>query len=398
MPHSPEGQASPPVLRIGLIGHSFMGSIHAQAWQSAPRFFDLPVRPEVTTVCGRDTDRAGAFAARFGIAYVKTDWRRLVESADVDLIDICVPGDLHAPIAIAALEAGKHVLCEKPLANSTEEADAMVAAARSAAECGVQSMVGYSYRGTPAIAYAQQLVAAGRLGTIRHIRARYLQDWIVDPGFPLVWRLQRDRAGSGALGDIGAHLIDMAACVTGQRLTEVSALTETFVKQRPLPSASGGLSATAGGSGMGDVTVDDAALFMGRTDTGALATFEATRFATGRKNAVQLEINGSAGSVYFDFENLNELWFHDHALPAAEAGFRRILVTEPEHPFLEAWWPPGHGLGYEHTFVHQAVSLTRAIAAGTAPDPSFESGAYVQRVLAAVEASAAHGSRMTPVG
>ncbi|GAA3712247.1 Gfo/Idh/MocA family oxidoreductase [Zhihengliuella alba] len=398
MPDSPEFQASPPVLRVGLIGHSFMGSIHAQAWQSAPRFFDLPVRPEVTTVCGRDADRAGAFADRFGIAHVETDWRRLVESEDVDLIDICVPGDLHAPIAIAALEAGKHVLCEKPLANTTDEADAMVAAARSAAERGVQSMVGYSYRGTPAIAYAQQLVAAGRLGTIRHLRARYLQDWIVDPGFPLVWRLQRDRAGSGALGDIGAHLIDMAAFVTGQRLTEVSALTETFVKQRPLPSASGGLSATAAGSGMGDVTVDDAALFMGRTDTGALATFEATRFATGRKNAVQLEINGSAGSVYFDFENLNELWFHDHALPAAEAGFRRILVTEAEHPFLEAWWPPGHGLGYEHTFVHQAVSLTRAIAAGTAPEPSFESGAYVQRVLAAVEASAAHGSRMTPVG
>ncbi|GHD03169.1 Gfo/Idh/MocA family protein [Zhihengliuella salsuginis] len=383
-------------LRVGLIGHSFMGSIHAAAWRRAPEFFDLAARPELVAVCGRDAGRAGEFAERFGIGRVETDWRRFVESDDVDVIDICVPGDLHAPIAIAALEAGKHVLCEKPLANTPEEAEAMVAAARAAAAHGVRSMVGYSYRGTPAIAYARQLVEAGRLGRIRHIRARYLQDWIVDEDFPLVWRLQRERAGSGALGDIGAHLVDMAAFVTGQRLREVGAMTETFVKQRPLPDASGGLSATAG-AGTGEVTVDDAALFMGRTDGGALASFEATRFATGRKNAIQLEVNGAAGSVYFDFENLNELWFHDHTLPAAEAGFRRIHVTEPDHPFAGAWWPPGHGLGYDHVFVHQAVEFARAIASGADPAPSFDDGGYVQRVLAAVEASSADGSRMTPV-
>ncbi|MBG6084399.1 Gfo/Idh/MocA family protein [Zhihengliuella flava] len=394
---SPAASAQRPPLRIGLAGHSFMGSIHTQAWQSAPKFFDLPLRPEVTAVCGRDATRAGEFAERFGIARVETDWRRLIESDDVDVIDICVPGDLHAPIAIAALQAGKHVLCEKPLANTIAEAESMVAAARESAGRGVHAMVGYSYRGTPAIAYAQQLVVAGRLGTIRHIRARYLQDWIVDPDFPLVWRLQKDRAGSGALGDIGAHLIDLAAFVTGQRLAEVSALTETFVTERPLPSASGGLSATAAGEERGQVTVDDAALFIGRTGSGALASFEATRFATGRKNAIQLEINGSAGSVYFDFENLNELWFHDHTLPAAEAGFRRIHVTEADHPFAGAWWPPGHGLGYEQTFIHQAVGLTRALAAGRAPEPTFDDGAYVQQVLAAVEASAADGSRATPV-
>jgi len=383
-------------LRIGLIGYSFMGGIHAAAWQSAPKFFDLAARPEIVAVSGRDGTRAGEFATRFGIGRVETDWRRLVEADDVDVIDICVPGDLHAPIAIAALEAGKHVLCEKPLANTPEEAAAMVAAARAAAERGVKSMVGYSYRGTPAIAYARRLVQEGRLGPIRHIRARYLQDWIADPDFPLVWRLQRDRAGSGALGDIGAHLVDMAAFVTGQRLAEVSALTETFVKRRPLPEVSGGLAATAG-AGTGEVTVDDAALFTGRTEGGALASFEATRFATGRKNAIQLEVNGSAGSVYFDFENLNELWFHDHTLPAAEAGFRRIHVTEPDHPFVDAWWPPGHGLGYDHAFVHQAVGFARAIAGGPAAAPSFDDGDYVQRVLAAVEASAADGSRLIPV-
>ncbi|MCO1339407.1 dehydrogenase [Kocuria polaris] len=385
-----------PTLRIGLIGYSFMGSIHAAAWQSAPKFFDLTARPEVVAVCGRDAERAAEFAHRFGIERVETDWRRIVAAEDIDVVDICVPGDLHAPIAIAALAAGKHVLCEKPLANTPAEAREMVTAARAAAERGVKSMVGYSYRGTPAIAYARRLVQDGRLGRIWHVRARYLQDWITDPDFPLVWRLQRGRAGSGALGDIGAHLIDMAAFVTGQRLAEVSALTETFVKRRPLPEASGGLAATAG-AGTGEVTVDDAALFTGRTVSGALASFEATRFAAGRKNAIQLEVNGSAGSVYFDFENLNELWFHDHTLPAAEAGFRRIHVTEPDHPFVGAWWPPGHGLGYDHAFVHQAVGFARAIAGDTAAAPSFDDGDYVQRVLAAVETSAADGSRLTPV-
>ncbi|WP_170050949.1 Gfo/Idh/MocA family protein [Salinisphaera orenii] len=383
-------------LRVGLVGHSFMGRIHAQAWQTAPRFFELSRRPQLTTVCGRDAERANQFAEAFGIGRVETDWRALVNSPEIDVVDICVPGDLHAPIAIAALEAGKHVLCEKPLANTIAEAEAMAAAARTARSAGVRSMVGYSYRGTPAIAYARQLVNEGRLGTIRHIRAHYLQDGIVDENFPLVWRLQQEKAGSGALGDIGSHLIDMAAFVTGQSLTSISALTETFVKHRPLPDSVDGLAATAG-EGMGAVTVDDAAVFSGRTNAGALATFEATRFATGRKNAMRLEINGSGGSVSFDFENLNELWFHDHTLPAAEAGFRRIHVTESEHPFLDAWWPPGHGLGYEHAFTHQAVVFARAIGSGADPSPSFEDGLYVQRVLSAVQASASDGARLTPI-
>lgn len=376
-------------MRVALIGYSFMGRIHAQAWQTARRFFDVDTRVELAV--GRDADAVGDFARRFEIPRTATDWRSAIDDPDIDAVDICVPGDLHAEIALAALAAGKHVLCEKPLANSVADAERMTDAAIAARSRGVRSMVGFSYRGTPALGAMKALIEAGRLGTIRHVRATYLQDWITDEQFPLVWRLQRDKAGSGALGDIGAHVIDMAVFLTGQRLTGVSALTETFVGERPLPAASGALAATAG-SGTGTVDVDDAAVFIGRTEGGALATFEATRFAAGRKNAIRIEVNGSRGSVAFDFERMNEFDFHDHTLPAAEAGFRRILATEPEHPFLDAWWPAGHGLGYEHTFTHEVVTFARAVAEGSDPRPSFEDGLYVQRVLDAVERSAAAGA------
>jgi predicted dehydrogenase len=288
------------------------------------------------------------------------------------------------------------VLCEKPLANTVEEAELMVAAAEAAATRGFRSMVAFNYRRVPAIALARRLVAEGRLGTIHHVRAQYLQDWIVDPSFPLVWRLQKDRAGSGALGDIGAHIIDLAQHVTGATIVGVSGLTETFVTERPLPQESSGLAAS-GGAGTGPVTVDDAALFMARFDSGAVGSFEATRFASGRKNAMRLEVNGSLGSLSFDFESMNELQFHDHTEYAGTAGFRRILVTEPSHPYMEAWWPPGHGLGYEHTFVHEVVDLVRAVGEGRPPEPSFADGLQVQRVLAAVERSAAHGSSFETV-
>ncbi|GAA1724794.1 Gfo/Idh/MocA family oxidoreductase [Microbacterium paludicola] len=378
-----------PALRVALIGYSFMGKIHAQAWQTAPRFFDVEAR--VDLVVGRDETAVADFAHRFDIPRWATDWRDAVNDPDIDAVDICVPGDLHAEISDAALAAGKHVLCEKPLANSVADAERMARIAADARAKGVQSMVGFSYRGTPALGAMKKLIEDGRIGTIRHIRATYLQDWIVDEDFPLVWRLQRDKAGSGSLGDIGAHIVDMATFLTGQRLTGVSALTETFVKERPLVASSGSLAATAG-EGTGVVDVDDAAVFIARTDGGALATFEATRFAAGRKNAIRIEINGSKGSVAFDFERMNEFEFHDHTLPGAEAGFRRIVATEPEHPHLDAWWPAGHGLGYEHTFTHEVVEFARAVAAGTAPSPSYEDGLYVQRVLDAVERSAAAGA------
>src|SRR3954469_24612982 len=249
-------------VRVGMVGYAFMGAAHSQAWRTVNRVFDLPVRARMVAVCGRDAGAVSAAAHRLGWEESGTDWRALVAREDIDLIDICTPGDTHAEIALAALAAGKHVLCEKPLANSVDEARAMVTAAATARSSGVLAMCGYNYRRVPAVALMRDLVDAGRVGEIRHVRAVYLQDWIVDPQFPLVWRLRREVAGSGALGDIGAHIVDLTQFVTGQQITKVSALTETFVKQRPLPTASAGLSASTSDTATGAVTVDDAALFL----------------------------------------------------------------------------------------------------------------------------------------
>ncbi|TXS32290.1 gfo/Idh/MocA family oxidoreductase [Streptomyces sp. ms191] len=392
------GAGVPPTLGVGMVGYAFMGAAHSQGWRTAGRVFDLPMRPVLAAVAGRDPAAVRAAADRHGWAAAETDWRALVARDDVQLVDVCTPGDSHAEIAVAALEAGKHVLCEKPLANSVAEAEAMVAAAEAAAARGQVAMVGFNYRRVPAIAYARRLITQGRLGALRHVRVTYLQDWLVDPDFPLTWRLEREHAGSGALGDLGAHAVDLAQHLTGELLVGVSALTETFVRERPrLAGVSAGLSGAAADGAYGAVTVDDAALFTGRLASGALASFEATRMAAGRKNALRVEINGEKGSLAFDLERLNELSFHDHTEPAVSAGFRRILVTEPQHPYLEGWWPPGHALGYEHTFVHQARDLVLAVASGTSPAPSFADGLQVQRVLAAVEESAQKNAVYTPV-
>jgi predicted dehydrogenase len=376
-------------LGVGMVGYAFMGAAHSQAWRNAGSFFELPLRPRMTALCGRTAENLRAAAARLGWATIETDWKALLRRDDIGLIDVCTPGDSHAEIAIAALEAGKHVLCEKPLANTVADAEAMVAAASAAAERGVRSMVGFTYRRVPAIALARRLVEQGRVGEIRHIRAQYLQDWITDPDFPLVWRLQKDKAGSGALGDIGAHIIDLTQYISGQRIGSVNAEMETFIKERPLPEESSGLSAS-GGAQRGPVTVDDTALWLARFDGGAVGSFEATRFATGRKNAIRIEINGSAGSLAFDFESMNELSYYDATEDPDVAGFRRILATEPTHPYAGAWWPPGHLLGYEHAFTHQVVDLVTAIADGVDPEPSFADGLRVQQVLDAIERSAAN--------
>ena len=383
-------------LGVGMVGYAFMGVAHSQAWRNAPRYFDLPLHPDMAVVAGRDEAAVTAAAATLGWSSIETDWKALIIRDDIDLVDICTPGDTHAEIAIAALAAGKHVLCEKPLANSVAEASAMAEAAEAARARGQLAMVGFTYRRVPAIQLARQLVADGRIGTVRHVRAQYLQDWIADPQAPLSWRLDKQKAGSGALGDIGAHVVDLAQFVTGESVTGVSAILETFVHERPVAASSSGLHGTAG-SGRGAVTVDDAAIFLARMSGGGLATFEATRFAWGRKNAIRLEINGSAGSLAFDFEDMNVLQFFDATQPAAEAGFRRIIVTEPEHAYVAAWWPPGHGLGYEHAFTHQAVDLITAIAEHRQPEPSFADGLVVQRVLDAVERSAADHSTWTPI-
>ncbi|HEX8510718.1 MAG TPA: Gfo/Idh/MocA family oxidoreductase, partial [Propionibacteriaceae bacterium] len=311
-------EASGPIpcrpLRVGMIGYAFMGAVHAHAWRSAHRFFALPRTPELTVLAGRDESAVRAASERLGFASVETDWRRVVERDDVDLVDICTPGDLHHEIAIAALQAGKHVLCEKPLANSVAEAEQMSAAAAEAAVHGVYAMCGYTYRRTPALAFAKRLIEEGRIGTVRHVRAKYLQDWLSDEDAPMTWRLDRTKSGSGALGDIGAHIIDAAQWLTGTPITGVSGLLETFVTSRPMSGDRVGL----GGQGKvgndaprGTVTVDDAALFTTRFAGGAIGSFEASRFALGRKNALRIEINGTAGSVAFDFEDNNILHFFD---------------------------------------------------------------------------------------
>lgn len=383
------GPVTVPTLGVGMVGYAFMGAAHSQGWRTVGRVFDLPLRPAMAAVCGRDPAAVQTAAGRLGWAATETDWRALIARDDVQLVDICTPGASHAEIAIAALEAGKHVLCEKPLANTVAEAEAMASAAAEARTRGQVAMVGFNYRRTPALALARSMIARGRVGTLRHVRITYLQDWLVDPAFPLAWRLRRDQAGSGALGDLGAHAVDLAQHLAGEALTQVTGQTETFVTRRPVPGEGDGV--------LGEVTVDDAALFGGRLASGALASFEVSRVAAGRKNALRVEVNGTLGSLSFDLERLNELHFHDHTEDAAEAGFRRILVTEDTHPYLEAWWPPGHGLGYEHTFVHQARDLLCAVAGGADPAPSFADGLQVQRVLAAVEESAGKNSVLTPV-
>ena len=378
-------------LRVAMIGHGFMGAAHSVGWRQSARVFDLPATVEMAVIVGRNADAVAAAAQKWGWQESATDWRRVVDRDDIDIVDIVTPGESHAEIAIAALRAGKHVLVEKPLANTVGEAEAMTAAAEAVSANGVVSMVGFTYRRVPAATLMRDLIAEGKIGRIRQVRASYRQDWLVDPEAPLTWRLQKERAGSGTLGDIGAHAIDLVQFVTGQQVSRVSGMIETLVTERPLLGEGIGLSGTASNE-RGPVTVDDVALFTGRLAEGALASFEATRFATGRKNAFQIEVSGDRGALSWDLEDLNVLSFYDRTVSGATQGFSRILVTEPEHPYVAAWWPPGHMLGYEHAFTHQAVDFVTAIAAETEPHPSFAEGLQVQRVLDAVERSSDRAS------
>ena len=387
-PHAPAG-----TLNVGMIGYGFMGAAHSHAWRNAHRFIDLPLTPQLHTLSGRTASAVEAAAQRFGSASHTTRWQDVIEDPTIDVVDICTPGDTHYEIAIAALAAGKHVLCEKPLANSVQQSEEMTAAAAAARAQGARSLCGFSYRRTPALAYARQLVADGAVGEIRQIRAQYLQDWLSDADAPMTWRLDKDLAGSGALGDIGAHIIDLAQWISGQDIAAVSGTLQTVVPTRPVAGTAQGLGGRGDTSGQRqDVTVDDLALFTARFETGTLGSFEATRMAQGRKNAMRLEINGSKGSIAFDFERMNELEVYDATAAGGRQGFTRILTTEPEHPYAAHWWPTGHGLGYEHTFTHQIADLVQAIGEGTDPSPSFEEALQVQRVLAAVEASSADDS------
>lgn len=370
-------------INVALIGYAFMGRAHSNAYRQVTPFFSPTRPPRMKVICGRTA--AGVERARQSLGWdeAATEWREVVRRKDIDLVDVCTPGDSHAEIAIAAAQAGKHVFCEKPLANSLADAERMLAAVEKA---GVAHMICHNYRRAPAVMLAKQLISEGALGEIRHYRGTYLQDWMSDPAAPFNWRLDRTRAGSGALGDIASHSVDLARFLVGE-ITEVSADLKTFVGQRPARSMAE-MTDTPERPEMVEVTVDDAASALVHFASGAIGTIEATRMANGRKNYNRFEINGRLGSVAFDLERMNELEVYFDNDPPHLRGFRTIIVTESVHPFVGHWWPPGHVIGYEHTFTHTVYDLLEAIAGGTTPSPSFADGVANQRVLSAMERSA----------
>ncbi|CAM4381373.1 Gfo/Idh/MocA family oxidoreductase [Paenibacillus alkaliterrae] len=371
-------------IRVGMVGYKFMGKAHSNAYRALPMFFPDSIKPEMKAICGRDPEGLEKARVQFGWESSETDWKKLVARDDIDLIDINAPSDAHKEIALAAAAAGKHLFCEKPLALTLKDSREMLEAAEKA---GVKHMVGFNYRFAPAVQLAKKLVEDGRIGKVYHFRSVFLQDWIIDPNFPLVWRLQKEIAGSGSHGDLGAHLIDMARFLVGE-FNEVMGMSETFIKERPIASAMTGLSAKGSADApRGEVTVDDATLFMTRFENGALGSFEATRFAAGHRCTNSFEINGSKGSIKFDFERMNELqvYFTDDAEDVQ--GFRRVLATDPAHAYMDAWWPAGHTIGYEHTFTHEIHELMQAFAEDRQPVPNFVDGVKCQEVLEAVERS-----------
>jgi predicted dehydrogenase len=386
--------ASKRKLNVGLIGYQFMGKAHSNAYRQVGRFFDLPIEVGMKTICGRTEPAVKEAAEKFGWEDYQTDWRKVVEDPDIHIVDVSTPGNSHCEIAVAAAEAGKIVFCEKPIGNTLNEAKQMLDAVEKA---GVAHAVFHNYRKAPAVALAKKLIEEGKLGTLYHIRAVYLQDWIADPNFPLVWRLEKDKAGSGAHGDINAHIIDLARHLVGE-FQEVAGCLHTFVKRRHLAAGTDDALGARAGSEMREVTVDDAAMFLAKLrpsssshitnhTSQALGTFEATRFAVGRKNHNRFEINGSKGSVIFNLERMNELEFYDNTDPAGEQGFRVIQATEGVHPYAGQYWPPGHIIGYEHTFVNLVADALTAIHEGRSCSPDFRDGYENQRVLDAVERS-----------
>ncbi len=376
-------------VNVALVGQKFMGKAHSNAYLKVAKFFDLPVQPIMHTIVGRNEQELKAFSEKWGWQNYSTDWKKAVTSPAIDLVDIGTPNDLHEEIALVALKAGKAVACEKPLANTFKAAKNLFKAPQNAP---TPTFVWVNYRRVPAVALARQIILEGRLGKIYHVRAQYLQDW-GGPETPLVWRFDKKRAGSGAHGDLNAHIVDMARFITGQEITEVTGLAETFIKERPLPVSDTGISADSEKKPkMGKSTVDDAVLFLARFSGGAIGSFEATRLATGNKNKNQIEINGEKGSLYFNFERMNELFFFDAALPKHLQGWTDILATNPgTHPYFYAWWPDAHIIGYEHTFVNMAADVFR-ILGGLKPDvpmPDFADALKTQQVLDAALISAA---------
>jgi len=367
-------------LNIGMVGYGFMGRTHSNAFRQVNHFFDLPFEPVLKTICARNLDRAEAFKAKWGYELVETDWRRLVESPEIDLIDIASPNDTHAGIAIAAAHAGKMVMCEKPLSRNAAESEAMVRAVRAA---GVPNMVWYNYRRVPAVTLAKQWIDEGRLGKVFHYRAKFLQDWTISSDLPQggegLWRLDVSVAGSGVTGDLLAHCIDTAMWLNGG-IDEVSAMTETFIKSRK-HSLTGKVE---------PVGIDDASAFLARFHNGSLATFEATRYARGHKALYTLEINGEHASIIWDLHDLHRLQWFDHKDAGPTRGWRSIHITDSDHPYMKQWWVPGLQIGYEHTFIHQAADFLSAVGAGKSASPTFEEALLTDYVTDAVLSSAAN--------
>lgn len=371
-------------LNVGLVGYKFMGKAHSNAFRQMSMFFDTTCKINMKAICGRDRKWVSQAYEKFGWESFETSYEELVSRDDIDIIDITTPSNFHKEIAMAAAENGKHVFCEKPLALNLKDAREMQ---HCAVKYNVKNQVGFNYRFAPAVQLAKKMIQEGKLGEIYHFRGLYLQDWIIDPDFPLVWRLDKSIAGSGSHGDLGAHLIDLAHYLVGD-FDKVIGMSKTFVKERPLVEKMTGLSGKARADApKGKVLVDDATLFIGEFKNGALCSIEATRFSAGHKNAMSFEINGSKGSVKFAFERMNELEYFSSEDEAGTQGFRLIQVTEDIHPYAGAWWPAGHVIGYEQTFVHEMYEFTETIALDKKTCPDFSDGVKCSRVLEAVDLS-----------
>ncbi len=379
-------------LNVGLIGQKFMGRMHSNAWIKAPLFFDTPIKPVLKIICGRHKQQAQAFAKQWGWQEATDDWREVVNHPDVDVVDISTPTALHHEIALAAAKAGKHIFCEKPIALNADQAREMLAAAEAA---GVVHYLNHNYRRNPAVVLARQLIDEGRIGRIFHWRSAYFQSWIVDPKFPLTWHLRKEDAGMGPQIDLHSHSVDTARFLIGE-IAAINAMTARFVAERPLPdeAAAGTFKGIAATGSNGKVTVEDAAFMVVEFANGALGSMETTRFATGRKNYNCFEIYGERGSLIYNQENMNELQYFSADDPAHAQGYRKILVTEPMHAYMDHWWPPGHIIGYEHGFVHAVVDFLGAIAVGKTIEPNFRDGIKIMEVLEAGMQAAATGRKV----
>lgn len=370
-------------LKIGMIGYNMMGKAHSHAYRDASFYFDTKVSPVLQAIAGRDVEKVKKAANQFGWESYETDWKRLISRDDIDVIDISTPNNTHADIAIAAAEAGKHIICEKPLALNLEEANRMLDAVK---KNNVIHMICHNYRFAPAVQYAKQLISSGRLGKIYHIRATFLQDWLMDPNIPLTWRLKKDKSGSGTLGDLGAHIIDLARFLVGE-FSEVIGMMDTFVKERPIGTMTSNLKSDVTSGEYGEVTVDDATAFLARFENGAMGTFESSRFSRGNRAGNRFEINGEFGSIRWDMENLNNLEVYLEEDEPGLQGFKTVNCTEEEHPFAGNYWPAAHILGYEHTFVNLITTFLDGVGDKINPSPNFEDGVRNQAVLEAVDKS-----------